>query len=293
MRPRPGWIRGLAALLLACASSIGFAACGSDEDEPPGTTPGDVEPIGELAGPTVPLDESGGFDNVLALTVETTGEGRTLIAGQIELARPASPPEIRIVVDGKEERDAEARQTAGGDSIVIACGCELQPGEHDVELQGRSTAGAVPIAARSLVALDGVEYASEPQNGSGPLPAALNGAVLETSPVLVSAAPTSLADLDVSGAAGGDNTLIVAQVGSTRSTVDPAGISLEAGVGGEEADRLASIIAASTKVEAFGLGSAASPGSSVDLLGHVIGGGSTEVNLVSVISCPCGLETES
>jgi hypothetical protein len=293
MRSRLGRISGLAAAALACASVIGFAGCGSGNDDPPGATAGDIEPIGELAGPTVPLDDSGGFDNILALTVNATGEGKTLIAGQVQLAHPGSTAEVRIVVDGQEERGAEARQTAGGDSIVIACGCELAAGEHEVELQGEAVGGPVAISARSLVALDGVEYASEPQDGSGPLPPALDGAVLETSPVLVSGAATSLADLNVAGAASGDHTLIRAQIGSTRSTVDPSGVALQSGIGGQEATHLASVTDAAAKVDAFVVDGAASPGDSVELLGNVIGGGSTELNLVSLISCPCGLETES
>src|ERR687891_352050 len=41
-----------AAALVACVAIPGVAGCGSDEDEPPGSTPGAVEPIAELAGPT-------------------------------------------------------------------------------------------------------------------------------------------------------------------------------------------------------------------------------------------------
>jgi hypothetical protein len=293
MRPRLGSTWGLAAALVVCAGAVGFAGCGSSNDEPPGTTPGDVEPVGELAGPTVPLDDSGGFDNILSLTVETGGEGNTLIAGQVKLARTGSIAEIRIVVDDKEERTAEARQTASGDSLVIACGCELTKGEHEVDLQGRAISGPVPIAARSLMALDGVEYSSQPQEGSGPLPSALNGAVLETSPVLVSGAATTLAHVNVAGASSGDKTLIVTQIGSTRPTVDPEAIALDAGVNGEEADRLAALTEESTKIDAFTFDGPAPPGATIDLLGNVVGGGSTDLNLISLISCPCGLETES
>ena len=291
MRPR-GRTWGLALTALSCATAVGLAACGSGTDEPPGTTPGDVAPIGELAGPTVRLESGGGFDNLLAITVDTTGEGLTLISGQIELARGGTP-EVRIVVDGREERSAEAIQAPGGDSIVVACGCDLEPGEHDVELQGQSPAGSVAIAARSLVALDGVEYANEPQPGSGPLPAALNGAVLETRPTLVSGASSSLASLVTTGSAGGDQSLIVTQIGSTKPTVDPSGIALSAGVGGEEATHVSTQVDASTKVDAFALSGPVSPGATIDLLGNVIGGGSADINLVSLISCPCGLETES
>ena len=65
----------MALAALACVAATAVAGCGSDEDEPPGSTPGSVVPIGELAGSTIPLDESG-FDPLLALTVEATGEGR-------------------------------------------------------------------------------------------------------------------------------------------------------------------------------------------------------------------------
>lgn len=283
---------GLAAAAVACTAAIGTAGCGGENADPPGSTAGDVEPIGELAGPTVPLDQNG-FSTILAVTVETSGEGRTLIAGQLELKRPGDSAEVRIVVDGEEERTAEARQVAGSGSLVIACGCELDPGEHEVQFQGRAATGTAPVAARSLVALDGVEYETEPAAGTGPLPPALSGAEFETSPVLVSGAATSLAELSVAGTASGDRTLILAQVGSTRSTVEAEGIALQASIGGEEADRLASLTAASTKIDAFGLAAAPSPGASVELIGNVVGGGSTELNLISVIVCPCGLETES
>lgn len=290
---RLGRTWGLAAAVLACAGAIGVGGCGTAEpDDPPGSTSGDVEPIGELAGPTVPLEDDG-FSTILSLTLETGGEGRTLIAGQLKLARTGHAAEVRILIDGEEERSAEAREVDGGGSLVIACGCELEAGEHEVELQGQASSGTAPVAARSLVALDGVEYATEPQDGTGPLPPALNAAAFETSPVLVSGAPTTLADLSLAGTASGDRTLIVAQIGSTRATLNPAGIALLAGIGGQEADRLASLTSASTKVDAFTIAEPPSPGESVQLLGNIVGGGSTELNLVSLIVCPCGLETES
>jgi hypothetical protein len=287
-----GSTRGLAAALVVCAGTVGFAGCGSSDDEPPGATAGDVEPVGELAGSSVPLDE-GAFDNILSLTVEAEGEGRTLVAGQLELARTGSTPDVRLVVDGKEERTAEARESAGGDQLVIACACELTKGEHEIEFQGRAVSGSVPIAARSLMALDGVEYATEPQDGSGPLPPAINAAVLDTSAVLVSGAATTLAQLDVTGTTSGDRTIVLAQIGSTRSTVDPSGIALTAGVNGQETSVLASQVAEETEIAAFGLEGPASPGARIDLLANVIGGGSTDLNLIALVSCPCGLETES
>lgn len=291
MRPR-GRTWGLALTALACATALGLAACGSNTDEPPGATAGDVAPVGELAGPTVRLDSGAGFDNLLAVTVTATGEGVTLIAGQVELARGGTP-EVRIVVDGHEERSAEAIQAPDGDSVVVACGCDLEPGEHDVELQGQTTSGSVAIAARSLVALDGVEYSDEPQPGSGPLPSALNGAVLETRPTLVSGAPSSLASVTTAGSAAADQALIVTQIGSTKPTVDPSSIELAAGAGGEEATHISTQVDASTKIDAFAVGGPVSPGANLELLGNVIGGGSADINLVSLISCPCGLETES
>lgn len=291
MRPR-GRTWGLALTALAFSTAVGLSACGSSTDEPPAATAGDVAPIGELAGPTVRLDSGAGFDNLLAVTVDTSGEGVTLIAGQVELARGGSP-EVRIVVDGHEERSAEAIQAPDGDSIVVACGCDLEPGEHDVELQGQSPAGSVAIAARSLVALDGVEYADEPQPGSGPVPSALNGAVLETRPTLVSGAASSLASLITTDSGSGDPSLIVAQIGSTKPTVDPSGIELAAGVGGEEATHVSSEVDASTKIDGFVTDGPVSSGANLDLLGNVIGGGSADINLVSLISCPCSLETES
>lgn len=64
---RLGRTWGLAAAALACAAAIGVGACGTAEpDDPPGTTSGDVEPIGELAGPTVPLEDDG-FSTILSL----------------------------------------------------------------------------------------------------------------------------------------------------------------------------------------------------------------------------------
>lgn len=289
---RLGRTWGLAAAAVACSAAIGAAGCGAENEDPPGSTAGDVEPIGELAGPTVPLDQKE-FSNLLVLSLETGGEGRTLIAGQLELKRPGDSVEVRIVVDGQEERTAEARQVPGSSSLVIACGCELDPGEHEIQFQGRAASGVAPIAARSLVALDGVEYESEPATATGPLPPALSGAAFETSPVLMSGTAASLAELSVPGTTGGERTLIVAQIGSTMSTVDPEGIALQAGVGGEEATRLASLTAASTKIDAFTLSGAPAPGDSVELVGNVVGGGSTELDLVSLLVCPCGLETES
>jgi hypothetical protein len=291
MRPR-GRIWGLALTALGCATALGLAACGSSSDEPPGVTAGDVAPVGELAGPTVRLTSGAAFNNLLAVTVTATGEGVTLIAGQVELARGGAP-EVRIVVDGHEERSAEAIQAPGGDSIVVACGCDLEPGEHDVQLQGKTTSGSVAIAARSLVALDGVEYANQPQPGSGPVPAALNGAVLETRPTLVSGAASSLASVTTSGSTTADQSLIVTQIGSTKPTVDPSSIQLAAGIGDDEASHVSTEVDASTKIDSFAVGDPVSPGADVELLGNVLGGGSTDINLVSLISCPCGLETES
>jgi hypothetical protein len=285
---------GLAAL--ACAAAIGFAGCGSDEDEPPGATPGSVLPVGELSGPTVPLDQSG-FDPLLALTVEATGEGRTLIAGEIRLSRPegqgAGEPEVRIEIDGEEASEAEARQV-GDDRLVIACGCELEPGEHEVELQGRSEGGVSPIAARGLIALDGVEYATDAPTGGGALPPAINGSTLETDPTLVSGAPTSLAELSITGgSATSENLIVIANVGSTRSSVDPRGIALQTTVADQEATRIATVDAGSSAIDAFTLDATPATGDSVELIGNIVGGGSTELDLVYLISCPCGLETET
>jgi hypothetical protein len=293
---RSGRTLWLALASLACAAATGLAACGSEDEGPPDSTPGSVLPIGELAGPTIPLDESG-FDPLLALTVEASGEGRTLIAGELKLSRPqgsgAGAPEVRIAIDGKQAREAEARQV-GDDRLVIACGCELEPGEHEVELQGRAVGGVAPVAARSLVALDGVEYETETPTGTGPLPPAINGSALETDPALVSGAPASLAQLDLAdGSASSQKLLVIAQVGSTRSAVDPRGIALQAGIGGEEAARIASLNAASSKIDVFTLETTPTAGEPVDLIGNIVGGGSTELDLRYVVSCPCGLETES
>ena len=281
---------------LACGLTLLLAACGSDENEPPGTTAGDVLPVGELAGSTVPLDDSG-FDPLLSLTVEASGEGRTLIAGQVALSRPggsgAGVPEVRLAIDGNRERDAEAR-VVGDDTLVIGCGCELDQGEHEVELQGRSAGGVSPVSARTLVALDGVEYENETPAGGGPLPPAINGSSLETDPVLVSEAPATLAEVDLAGASTGSGKLIViAEVGSTRSAVDPSGIALEVIVGGEEATRIARVDAASSEIEVFTLDAAPAPGETVELIGNIIGGGSTDLDLRYLVICPCGLETES
>jgi hypothetical protein len=104
MRPRAGRTRGKAATaLIACAGTIALAACGDDEPEPPGSTPGAIEPIGELAGPSVAIDDQGGFDSILALTIESAGDTPTLIVGQVAVGRPgkgASPAdaEVRIAV---------------------------------------------------------------------------------------------------------------------------------------------------------------------------------------------------
>jgi hypothetical protein len=284
------------ALAALCAAAAVVAGCGSEEEEPPGSTPGDVLPIGELAGSTIPLDSSG-FDPILALSVETAGEGRTLIAGEVKLSRPqgsgAGVPEVRLAIDGKQTREAEARQV-GDDRIVIACGCELEPGEHEVELQGRAVGGVAPIAARSMIALDGVEYESESPSGTGPLPPAINGSALETDPVLTSEAPATLAQLNLAGdAASSQKLLLLAQIGSTRSAVDAQGIALSAGVGGEEAARIATVNSASTKIDVFTLETTPGPGEPVELIGNVIGGGSTEFDLRYLVTCPCGLETES
>ena len=285
----------MALAALACAAATIVAGCGSDEDEPPGSTPGAVLPVGELAGPTIPLDESG-FDPLLALTVEASGEGRTLIAGQVKLSRPqgrgAGEAEIRIAIDGDRSREAEAR-VIGDDTLVVACGCELEPGEHEVELQGRSVGGVSPVAARSLVALDGIEYETDAPAGTGPLPPAINGSALETDPILISEAPTSLSQVELSGDATGAQGLVIAQIGSTRSSADPGGIALQALAGGEEATRIATVDAAASKIDVFTLETAPSPGETIDLIANVVGSGSTELDLSYVVSCPCELETDS
>ena len=281
---------------LACAATAAIAGCGSDEDQPPGSTPGQVEPIGELAGPTVPLDQSG-YDPLLALTVEVGGEGRTLLAGEVRLSRPKGSgvgvPQVRIAVDGQPERDAEAR-VVGDDRLVVACGCNMEPGEHDVELQGRSTGGVSPIAARALVALDGIEYDTDEPTGSGPLPPAINGSTLETDQVLVTDAQTPLAQLDLADdSASSQRLLVIAEVGSTRSVVDPRGIALQAIVGGEDTARVANEDAPESVIDAFTLDTAPTPGATVDLSGNVVGSGSMQLDLRYLVTCPCGRETES
>jgi hypothetical protein len=299
MRPRAGRTGGKAVTaLIACAGAIVLGACGDDEPEPPGSTPGAIEPIGELAGPSVPIDDQGGFDNILALTVESTGDARTLIVGQVAVGRPGkgAPPadaEMRIAVDGKEERDAVARTVTGpggDDSLVIACACELDAGEHDIELQGRAAAGSTPILARSLIALDAVTYATEPTGTGGPLPPPINGAVLQTDSVLVTGAPSSLARLRIApGAASSEELLILAQVGSTKPSVEPAEVNLGVSVDGEQATRVVSAAAASTKFDVLRLEDAA-PGGSIELLGNIVGGGNAEFNLRSVVTCPCSVD---
>jgi hypothetical protein len=297
MRPHVGRTWGKAAIaLIVSAGAVALGACGEDEDEPPGSTPGSIEPIGELAGESVPLDDQGGFDNILALTVESAGEAPTLIVGQVAVGRPGRgasqvDAEVRIAVDGKEERDAEARTVpgeGGDENLVIACACELGPGEHDVELKGRATQGSTPVSARALVALDSVSYDTEPSGSGGALPAAINGAVLETDSVLVTGAPSSLAELRIApGSADSDHLLILAQVGSTRASVDASAVTLEAGAGGEPAERVVGTPAASTRIDVFSLDGGAAPGESVDLFGNIIGGGNADVNLRSLVTCAC------
>jgi hypothetical protein len=286
----------MALAALVCAVAAGIAGCGSEAEGPPGSTPGDVRPIGELAGPTVPMDDSG-FDPLLALTVESSGEGRTLLAGEVTLSRPqgsgAGVPELRIAVDGDREREAEAR-LVGDDRLVIACGCELEQGEHEVELQGRSVGGVSPVGARALVALDGVEYETDAPTGSGALPPAISGSSLESDQVLVSEAPASIAELDLAGGStSSQKMLVIAEIGSTRSSTDPRGLALQALIGGEEATQIATEDAASSTIVAFTLDTTASPGETVELLSNVVGGGSTELDLRYLVACPCGLETES
>lgn len=286
----------MALAALVCAVAAGIAGCGSEAEGPPGSTPGDVRPIGELAGPTVPMDDTG-FDPLLALTVESGGEGRTLLAGEVTLSRPqgsgAGVPELRIAVDGDREREAEAR-LVGDDRLVIACACDLDQGEHEVELQGRSVGGVSPVAARALVALDGVEYETDAPTGSGALPPAISGSSLESDQVLVSEAPASIAELDLAdGSTSSQKMLVIAEIGSTRSSTDPRGLALQALIGGEEATQIATEDAASSTIVAFTLDTTASPGETVELHSNVVGGGSTELDLRYLIACPCGLETES
>lgn len=286
----------MALAAVACVLAAAVAGCGSEKDEPPGSTPGQVAPVGELAGPTIPLDDSG-FDPLLALSVEAAGAGQTLIAGEVKLSRPqargAGSPEMRIAIDGEREPDAEAR-AVGDDTVVVACACELQPGDHDIELQGRSVGGTTPIAARALVALDGVSYETDAPSGTGQLPAAISGSALETDSAMVAEAPTTLAQLDLADApADSQGMVAVAEVGSTNPSVDPRGIALDLIVGDEKAARAANVEYAASAIDAFTLDSAPSSGEPVELIGNVVGAGSTQVDLRYLVVCPCGLETGS
>jgi hypothetical protein len=135
-----------------------------------------------------------------------------------------------------------------------------------------------------------VSYDTEPPGSVGALPAAINGAVLETDSVLVTGAPSSLAELRIApGSADSDQLMILAQVGSTRASVEASAVTLEAGAGGEPAERVVGLPAASTRIDVFSLGDGAAPGESVELLGNIVGGGSAELNLRSLVTCACSV----
>lgn len=297
MRRPEGRIRGRAAIALAlCVPLIAVTGCGGGE-EGPEEEPPTLEPVGELGGPTVSLDERGSFENILALDIDTGGEGLLLVAGQVEVGRRgaggAAGAEVRILVDGEMRHDAEARSVGGDlarETLIIACGCELGAGLHEIEFQGRATGGvSVPITARSLVAVDGIEYdGGQPQASEGPLPAAVNGATLQTGSVLVTDAPTELAELQLSGG-DGDSLLALAQV-SAKGDSDPQGLVLDANVGGEPAELLNIQPGANTKLDTF-LAAGWESGDTVDLLGRIVGGGNAEFDVRSVITCPCGIAT--
>lgn len=137
-----------------------------------------------------------------------------------------------------------------------------------------------------------MSYDSEPPGSVGALPAAINGAVLETDSVLVTGAPSSLAELRIApGSADSDQLLILAQVGSTRASVDASAVTLELGASGEPAERVVGIPAASTRIDVFSLDAGVVPGESVELLANIVGGGNAELNLRSLVTCACRVGT--
>ena len=114
--------------------------------------------------------------------------------------------------------------------------------------------------------------------------------MLETDSVLVTGAPSSLAELRLAPAsAESDELLILAQVGSTRASVEPSDVTLGVSSDGEQATRVVTVPAASTKIDVLRLDGSASVGEGVELLGNIIGGGNAEINLRSLVTCPCSV----
>jgi hypothetical protein len=240
----------------------------------------------------------GSFDTLLALTANVEDEGSTLIVGQVVLGSGgAESPgaELRLLVDGEEQRAAETRSVAGDGgrpTLVIACACEgAQPGEHEVELQARATGGSADIEARSLIALGGVQYENGAPPGGGPLPPAIIGSALEAGGLLVTGTPSSLVEARLlDGAEVPERLVLLAQVSAKEPGVAPQGIVLTAAVNGTEAERVTIASGAAEKLDVF-VAEGVEASEAVRLLGRVLGGGNAPLDLRALVVCPCSVES--
>ena len=292
MRPR-GRTWGLALTALACSTAVGLAGMRLGHRRAAGATAGDVAPIGELAGPTVRLDSGGGFDNLLAVTVDTTGEGVTLIAGQVELrSRRVSRGQDRR----RRPRGALRRGDPGARRRLDRGRVRLRPRAGRAR---RRAAGPVDgRVGRDRGALAGrTRWRRVRQRAPARLGPRALGAQRRR-PRNASDARQRRRELarlaDDDGVRGRRP---VADRGSDRlhqahgRSLRASSWRRESGARRRRTSRRRSMRPPRSTPSLTAARS--SPGANVDLLGNVIGGGSADINLVSLISCPCGLETES
>ena len=260
----------LAALVAGCGEEDPLANVSDTETLGPASAEGDVE-----QSPAT-LRAEDGYTTLVTTDITTRGTAAALIASQVALP-DSGAAELRLMVDGEVERDAEIHETSSDDTrvAVISCKCKLAPGEHTIVVEGTASSGTATVGARTLVVFDEVSF----EGTSGP---AIAESDLVTEDATVDAEGTDLAQTPAGSGSG--PALVIGSIAAPRSQTGADNVRLSVTVGDDEADELATTKIPGGKLNAYLDDNGA--GEEVAMRGFITEG-EIDVGASSLLVCNC------
>jgi hypothetical protein len=260
----------LLGLLAGCGEEDPQANVSETETLGPASTEGDIEQS------PAQLRESDGYTTLVSTQVTTRGKDDALIAGQVALPS-GTTPDLRLKIDGEEERDAEVSASGKGDErfALVSCACKLPTGEHTVVLEGTAPSGETRVGARTLFVFDEVSF--DDTGGDA---------------VAQSALVTDETDVDAEGATlaqtpagdGSGPAMVIAAIAAPRSRTGMDNVRIAVEIGGDVANELAKTTIPSGKLSAYLDDNGA--GEPVVARGYTTNG-QVQVGAASLIVCNC------
>ena len=277
-RKRTG-IRARAARL-AVLAVLALTGCGDEDDTPRAKTLGPASASGDIDQSPQILHRGNRFTTLISTQVHKRGDGRTFVAGQVELP-PGTKPRFRLTVDGKVDKRSriDVRDNGGGRLAVASCACTLDTGEHTIRLEGEARRGSARVGARTLIAFPGISAAA---------PGVLGASVLRDKKTSVSPDGATLARATGEGPRGGP-AIVLISIRSPQGRMGATDVRVEAEVGGEIAPEIASTTLPSGKVVAFF--DEDGTGEPVNALGFTAAG-QASVSTASILVCECALSRD-